>query len=147
MFSKVRVSLQNAWRAGFGKHLVVTNTVSSGAFFLLGDAIQQRLEMSQNPGRRFDFQRNVRLGVVGLSQGPPHHYWYHHLDKFLPGKSYGVVIKKILADQIFAAPFFAVTFIFGAGLMEGNTLSMKTTPFGYMRTIISLFSRVLLERV
>ena len=128
MFSKLRVSLQNAWRAGFGKHLVVTNTVSSGAFFLLGDAIQQRLEMSQNPGRRFDFKRNVRLGVVGLSQGPPHHYWYHHLDKFLPGKSYGVVMKKILADQIFAAPFFAITFIFGAGIMEGNTLSMKPIP-------------------
>ena len=123
MFSKFRVSLQNAWRAGFGKHLLVTNTVSSGGFFVLGDAIQQRLEMTQNPGRKFDFKRNFRLGVVGLTQGPPHHYWYVYLDKFLPGKSYGVVMKKILADQIFAAPFFAITFIFGAGLLEGNTMS------------------------
>ena len=125
MFSKFRVSLQNAWRAGFRKHLLVTNTVSSGAFFVLGDAIQQRLEMTQSPGRKFDFKRTLRLGAVGLTQGPPHHYWYIYLDKFLPGKSYGVVIKKILADQIFAAPFFAITFIFGAGLMEGNTLSMR----------------------
>ena len=128
MFSKFRISLRNAWRAGFGKHLLVTNTLSSGGFFVLGDAIQQRLEMTQNPGRKFDFKRNFRLGVVGLTQGPPHHYWYVYLDKFLPGKSYGVVMKKILADQIFAAPFFAITFIFGAGLMEGHTLSMKPIP-------------------
>ena len=125
MFSKFRVSLQNAWRASFRKHLLLTNTVSSGGFFLLGDAIQQRREMTQNPGRKFDFKRTFRLGVVGLTQGPPHHYWYIYLDKFLPGKSYGVVIKKILADQIFAAPFFAITFIIGAGLMEGNSLSMS----------------------
>ena len=38
-------------------------------------------------------------------------------------RSKQVVIKKILADQAVAAPFFAVTFIFGAGLLEGNSLS------------------------
>ena len=127
MFSKFRVSLQKVWRASFGKHLLVTNTVSCGGFFVVGDTIQQRLEMTQNPGQKFDFQRSFRLGAVGLTQGPPHHYWYIYLDKFLPGRSYGVVMKKILADQIFAAPFFAITFIFGAGLMEGNSLSMIKT--------------------
>ena len=84
--------------------------------------------MTQNPGQKFDFQRSLRLGLVGLSQGPPHHYWYIYLDRILPGRSHGVVIKKILADQIFAAPFFAITFIFGAGLMEGNTLSKESLP-------------------
>ena len=145
MFSKFRVSLQNAWRAGFGKHLLVTNILSSGGFFVLGDAIQQRLEMTQNPGRKFDFKRTFRLGVVGLTQGPPHHYWYIYLDKFLPGKSYGVVMKKILADQIFAAPFFAVTFIFGAGLLEGNTISERTvilsvTTTSYLNLLESCWS-------
>ena len=100
---KFRVSLQNAWRAGFGRHLLVINTVSSGGFFVLGDAIQQRLEMTQNLEQRFDLKRNCRLGVVGLTQGPPTHYWYLHLDKFLPGKSYGVIMKKILVDQMIGA--------------------------------------------
>ena len=84
MFSKFRVSLQNAWRAGFRRHLLVTNTVLCGAFYLLGDAIEQRREITLNPGRRFDFERNLRLGVVGLIQGPPHHYWYIYLDNFFP---------------------------------------------------------------
>ena len=56
-------------------------------------------------------------------QGPPHHYWYLYLDKLFPGKSKSIVIKKILADQAVAAPFFAITFIYGAGLLEGNSLS------------------------
>ena len=123
--SQFRVILGRAWRSSFGKHLLVTNTVSSGGFFVLGDAVQQKVEMTQNPGQKFDVSRSCRLGLVGLTQGPPHHYWYIYLDKFLPGKTYGVVMKKILADQIFAAPFFAITFIFGAGLMEGNTLSKR----------------------
>ena len=62
------------------------------------------------------------MGLLGLSQGPPHHYWYLYLDKILPGKGALTVGKKILADQIFAAPFFAITFIFGAGLLEGKSL-------------------------
>ena len=144
MFSKLRVSLFRVWRASFGKHLLLTNTVSSGGFFVLGDAIQQRVEMTQNPGQKFDVRRCSRLGLVGLTQGPPHHYWYVYLDKFLPGKAYGVVMKKILADQVFAAPFFAITFIFGAGLMEGNSLSKMIicNP-----SILELFGRILLERV
>ena len=44
----------------------------------------------------------------------------------MPGKSKSVVVKKILADQAVAAPFFAITFIYGAGLLEGNSLSTKT---------------------
>ena len=70
----------------------------------------------------YDLKRCLRMGLVGLSQGPPHHYWYLYLDKILPGKGALTVGKKILADQIFAAPFFAITFIFGAGLLEGKSL-------------------------
>ena len=66
------------------------------------------------------------LTIFSSGQGPPHHYWYLYLDKLMPGKSRSVVIKKILADQAVAAPFFAITFIYGAGLLEGNSLSMKT---------------------
>ena len=125
MISKLRYSVMKVWRSGFGKHLLVTNCVSCGGFFMLGDLIQQRIEMNQNPGQQYDLKRSLRLGLVGLSQGPPHHYWYLYLDKFLPGRSLRTVNKKILADQLIAAPFFAITFIYGAGLLEGNSLSKK----------------------
>ena len=65
--------------------------------------------------------------AVGLSQGAPHHYWYAALDAKLPGKTAGIIGKKILADQLFAAPFFAVTFIVFAALLEGRSLVQVLT--------------------
>ena len=69
--------------------------------------------------------------AVGLSQGPPHHYWYAALDAKLPGKTANIIGKKILADQLIAAPFFAVTFIVFAALLEGRSLAqvvIHSTP-------------------
>lgn len=68
MFSSLRQAASRAWGASFGKHLLLTNCVSCGGFFMLGDAIQQRLEMAQNPAKKFDMSRSMRLGLVGLSQ-------------------------------------------------------------------------------
>ena len=68
MLSKFKLAVGNAWKASFGKHLLLTNCVSCGGFFLLGDAIQQKIEMTQNPGQKFDYNRTLRLAVVGLSQ-------------------------------------------------------------------------------
>ena len=145
------------WRASFGRHLLLTNCLSCGGFFMVGDAIQQRIEMTQNHKQKFDLKRTLRLGLVGLSQvgqcwysilllrfkslpkGPPHHYWYLYLDKFLPGKSLRTVNKKILADQLIAAPFFAITFIFGAGLLEGNNLRSCWSEFKTKFPTIYLF--------
>ena len=55
--------------------------------------------------------------------GPPHHYWYIFLDRLLPKKNLRTVGIKILADQFLAAPFFAITFIFGMGILEDKRLS------------------------
>ena len=67
--------------------------------------------------------------LVGLSQGPPHHYWYIYLDKWLPQKSLRTVCLKILADQFIAAPFFAITFLFGMGILEDKRLSECWSEF------------------
>ncbi len=61
--------------------------------------------------------------LVGLSQGPLHHYWYSYLDRLLPSKSLRTVGLKILADQLVAAPFFAITFFYGMGVLQGKNLS------------------------
>ena len=60
--------------------------------------------------------------LVGLSQGPPHHIWYSWLDKMLPKKDMKTVVMKILADQFIAAPFFAITFFYGMGILNGQSL-------------------------
>ena len=67
--------------------------------------------------------------AVGLSQGPPHHYWYLWLDKILPKTDLRTVALKIVMDQIFAAPFFAITFFFGMGVLEDKRMSECWTEF------------------
>jgi len=112
-------------RASFGgRNLLVTNTLSSGGLLVLGDGIQQRVE-----GGDPDLARSARMFAVGLSQGPPHHYWYTYLDRLLPGTSSRIILKKILADQLLAAPFFAVTFVVGAAVLEGRGLAQAWGEF------------------
>ena len=67
--------------------------------------------------------------AVGLSQGPPHHYWYLWLDKMLPKTDLRTVALKIVADQIFAAPFFACTFLVGMGILEDKKPSQCWQEF------------------
>lgn len=47
----------------------------------------------------------------------------------MPQRTGKVVFKKILADQFLGAPFFAVTFFLGAGLLEGHTLAESWKEF------------------
>ena len=43
---------------------------------------------------------------IGILLGPFNHGWYTLLDKVLPGQTGKIVVKKILADQIIASPFY-----------------------------------------
>lgn len=142
MFHKFLASARQAWKTSFGKNLLVTNIVSSGGLLVVGDLIQQNLEKCEQ-GRGYDKERCARMGLVGLSQGPPHHYWYLYLDRILPGKTVATVGKKILADQVFAAPFFAITFIIGAGLLEGKSIAACWTEFKCKFPTIYLFDWVI----
>lgn len=54
-----------------------------------------------------------RMLATGFILGPFNHYWYGLLDKLLPLRTRPTVIKKVLADQIFAAPCFAFSFYAG----------------------------------
>ena len=63
------------------------------------------------------------MGIVGLSQGLPNHWWYTWLDRVLPGRSLATCGKKILADQLIASPFFSSSFFLGVGLLEGYSFT------------------------
>jgi len=106
----------------FGRHAWITNTISSGALFAIGDAAQQQIELhhSTQKNHTFDYDRNGRLLIVGFTQGLPHHWWYTWLDRVLPGNSLKTVVKKILADQL-SSPYFHGAFFFGAGFLEGRS--------------------------
>jgi hypothetical protein len=38
--------------------------------------------------------------AMGLSQGPPHHYWYVWLDRLIPWKDLRAVGLKIVLDKV-----------------------------------------------
>ncbi|TRY80897.1 hypothetical protein TCAL_07753 [Tigriopus californicus] len=129
MFRQVKVLVEK----GFSKHLAWTNTITCGFLLGGGDIIEQRIEKyrkKHTPSpHEFNASRTGRMFLVGLSQGPPHHYWYTFLDKYLPKRDLRTVGIKILADQLIAAPFFALTFFYGIGLLEKNTFSGCWTEF------------------
>lgn len=112
-----------------GKYLFVTNTISCGTLLGVGDLSVQTVEFYGNRKKEYDFKRAGRMFAVGLCLGPFNHLWYSYLDKVLPGKTLTTVLKKILADQIVASPFFAFTFFVGAGTLEGQTLSESLDEF------------------
>jgi len=119
----------------YGNHLLLVNTATSGGLLWIGDLIEQKREGVKT----IDKSRSLRMFTVGLSQGPPHHYFYLLLDKFFPGKTPLVILKKVLLDQILAAPFFALTFIYGASLLEGRSLQQCWLEFKMKFPTIYLF--------
>ncbi|KYN10624.1 Mpv17-like protein 2 [Trachymyrmex cornetzi] len=112
----------------FGKYLLVTNTVSCGLMMAAGDVIQQRSEhwkkhcshkyfpssvMAASPEDEkvtisstygHDYMRTRNMMIVGLLQGPFHHWFYMLLDKILPGRNAKSVLKKTFLDQSIASP-------------------------------------------
>jgi hypothetical protein len=62
-----------------------------------------------------DLDFTERMLAVGLALGPFGHLWYNKIvDKLVPGvASSRTAVKKILADQIVAGPFFCSAFFFG----------------------------------
>eukprot|EP00088_Acartia_fossae_P058784 TRINITY_DN6922_c0_g1_i2.p1 TRINITY_DN6922_c0_g1~~TRINITY_DN6922_c0_g1_i2.p1 ORF type:complete len:190 (+),score=12.70 TRINITY_DN6922_c0_g1_i2:31-600(+) len=119
----------------YGRNLLVANTASSGGLLLLGDVLEQKREGA----KAIDKHRSGRMFAVGISQGPPHHYFYEWLDKLYKGRTRQAIVKKILLDQILAAPFFAITFIYVASLLEGKTFAECWQEFKEKFPAIYLF--------
>lgn len=125
---------------------LTTNTLTCGILMTAGDMMQQRIGKAMDTKQKdtkHDMTRTGRMFLVGLSQGPPHHYWYIWLDKWLPKRNLKTVGLKILADQFLAAPFFAITFIIGMGLLEDKRLSECLHEFIMKFPAIYLFDWII----
>lgn len=137
------------WKKLFGKYLLVTNTVSCGLMMAAGDVLQQRNEYLRKhkclPTRTYvmaasphaeqkfynskdsdkymhDYVRTKNMAIVGLLQGPFHHWFYMILDRVVPGKTVLSVIKKTCLDQSIASPTCLGIFFIGLGLLEHRTM-------------------------
>lgn len=104
----------------FGKHLFLTNTISSGLLMAVGDYCQQRIEIYQAKPKEktFDMDRLVNMSIVALGHGVFHHFFYGWLDKTYPAASMQHVMKKIILDQLVASPACMWIFFIGMALLE-----------------------------
>lgn len=71
---------------------------------------------------KHDYVRTKNMVIVGLFQGPFHHYFYLMLDRILPGRSAMTIIKKTCLDQSIASPTCLGIFFIGLGLLEQRNL-------------------------
>ncbi|EAT48276.1 AAEL000666-PA [Aedes aegypti] len=121
-------SMKRMWKRLFGRYLLVTNTISSGLLMMLGDVVAQKIEMKRDGSkqRELDWYRLGCMTLVGISQGPLHHYLYLWMDRALPGTAIRTVLTKIGIDQFVISPIFITTYLYSAGILEGNSVRACT---------------------
>jgi len=92
----------------------------------LGEIAAQRIDKSNRKGPNgevvYDEEKIKQLTVVGLSQGPLHHYTYLWMERLLPGTAKATVMRKILADQIIVSPVFIVHYFYTAFFLGGKSI-------------------------
>ena len=119
MFSRVRTLFHTAYT----KHLLTTNIVASGGLLLLGDVIQQHIELYRGLHSQgsYDWDRSGKMLLMGLFHGAPRHYFYVYLEKFIHGKSITSAAKKVFFDQTVLSVFIDSTFLYGMSIMESKS--------------------------
>lgn len=65
-----------------------------------------------------NYTRTRNMLIVGLLQGPFHHYFYTILDKVLPRRNPMSILKKTALDQTIASPTCLTIFFVGLGVLE-----------------------------
>lgn len=117
----------NIFGALFGKYLLTTNIVSSGILMSIGDLMSQEIEFRKGLiDRRYDWNRNAKMFVVGAIQGPIHHYFYGWLDRVYVGASIKTTTIKILYDQLVMSPVCIVAFFYSAGWLDRQSTAECT---------------------
>ncbi|XP_031620106.1 mpv17-like protein 2 [Contarinia nasturtii] len=130
---KMQNFIRNITNSLFKKHLLLTNTVSSGVLMSIGDGlsqyVEQKITLKHNKEQwkfKLDWSRNGKMFVVGASSGPLHHYFYGWLDAKYIGFTLKVTMIKILYDQLVMAPLCIALFFYSAGWMYKQSFNDST---------------------
>lgn len=86
---------------------LVTKCGTSAFGFLIGDVVAQLGSNKQNklPIFQLDIKRLLSMTAFGLCfHGPFCHYLFQFLEETFPGKEMGVIILKLLIDQVCFKP-------------------------------------------
>ncbi|XP_013382153.1 mpv17-like protein 2 [Lingula anatina] len=120
--TSTKAFVQNVSQKTFGKYLLLTNTTVTVSLSGAGDYMQQIYQIKKGTHKQWDKARTLKLSLTGITIGPACHYWYLYLDKWFPGKTLSVLVKKILCDQILFSPVCITLFFLSFGLFSGHSL-------------------------
>lgn len=102
-------------------NLLISNTVICCVMGGLGDVFVQTAR--RTPSQNVDKRRTLNLTLTGVTIGPCCHFWYQILDRFLPGRTFSTVVKKVFVDQIIFSPICIGVFFLTLGLLKDESSS------------------------
>ncbi|KAL8607449.1 hypothetical protein ACOMHN_004423 [Nucella lapillus] len=104
------------------KLLLYTNAGITVCMSITGDTLQQwyQARRKQKP-TAWDRTRTTRLAGTGLLISPFVHYWYVFLDKWLPQRTFRVLCKKVILDQVICSPVYLCLFMLSLCYMENRS--------------------------
>lgn len=95
----------------------ITNVTLYGCLFAGGDLVHQCLARSDH----IDWRHTRNVAIVALSfHGNFNYFWLRALERRFPGRSLGMVLRKLVLDQSFASPLATSVFYTGVSFMEGK---------------------------
>ncbi|XP_022221003.1 mpv17-like protein 2 [Drosophila obscura] len=110
----------NRWHSvAFSKrYLLYTNLSISTSLSMVGDTIEQSYERYVGEIDGWNRTRTLRMGTGGFTVGFVCHHWYQYLDHRYPNRTIGIVMRKILLDQIICSPFYIAVFFITMAVLE-----------------------------
>ena len=127
----------------------ITNTAFGVFLRVSADVCQQNIEIRSSASKFYDlnYTRTKHIATIGVVIGPLMYAWYTYLDRILPGKTIGIIARKILLDQLICGTVLIFIYIVGICLLEGQTLKqafnefLQKFPFVYL-VIIELVQHI-----
>ena len=121
MFAISLTAIRRCAKLSFSsKYLLYTNTGISVGMSVIGDGLQQYVQISNREIPGWNWRRSRDVAFSGFLIGPACHYWYIYLDKWLPGRSFKIVTKKIVVDQFICSPVVISSFLVLTSYLEGK---------------------------
>ncbi|XP_072549878.1 mpv17-like protein [Salminus brasiliensis] len=95
----------------------ITNVTLYGCLFAGGDLVHQCMAHSDH----IDWRHTRNVAMVALSfHGNFNYFWLRALERRFPGRSLGMVLRKLVLDQSFASPLATSVFYTGVSFLEGK---------------------------
>ncbi|CAD5228388.1 unnamed protein product [Bursaphelenchus okinawaensis] len=71
-----------------------------------------------------DYRRVLNFGLVTMAiVGPIQYHWFRFLSRMMQGENLRTGVKRMIVDQIIAAPIITTIFLFNVQLMESKSIN------------------------